>query len=512
MSLFGHRASFEARLSTLVALAVGVTIALAALASYLLVDHQLRGQVQSSLQSYAQSVNDSTFGPGAVQSAVNYADSTGDRVQLVLPSGQVYVPDPSGECNGRPGACFLRAQRSGAAFSPTSQELAVAAGKGPSVLYSDQTIGHVRYRVVTIPVAAKPETLGPFADSGPPLPAALQIGRSLSDIDRALADLRIIIALVTGGGVAAALAIGTMVARTTIRPVTRLTATAEHVAATQDLDATIEVDSDDELGRLAQAFNSMLTALRLSREQQAQLVSDAGHELRTPLTSLRTNIEFLMKARAMPEADRAALLTDVQDQLEELTSLVGDIVETARADEHGRIEPTETRLDAIVDRALERARRRAPSLRFDVALTPGSVRAQPPLLERAVLNVLDNAAKWSPPGGTVEVRLTRGPTWVLEVRDHGPGIDEADLPHVFERFYRAATARAMPGSGLGLAIVRNVVADHGGTVEAELPAGGGTLVRITLPTVEEDEPVPPAAWSDHPPAPPEPRPRVGQPG
>lgn len=504
MSLFGHRASFEARLSTLVALAVGVTIALAALASYLLVDHQLRGQVQSSLQSYVNTVDGtSTFDKGAAQSAVRYAASTGDRVQLILPGGQVWVPAPDGS--------FTPAGPGSTGFRPSGAQLAVATGHDASVLYNDQTIGEVRYRVVTIAVQATPH-VAPFAQGGPRIPAALQIGRPLTDIDRALADLRLILALVTGGGVAVALVIGTMVARTTIRPVTRLTATAEHVAATQDLDATIEVDSDDELGRLAQAFNSMLTALRLSREQQAQLVSDAGHELRTPLTSLRTNIEFLMKARAMPEADRAALLADVQDQLEELTSLVGDIVETARADEHGRIEPTETRLDAIVDRALERARRRAPSLRFDVALTPGSVRAQPPLLERAVLNVLDNAAKWSPPGGTVEVRLTRGPTWVLEVRDHGPGIDEADLPHVFERFYRAATARAMPGSGLGLAIVRNVVADHGGTVEAELPAGGGTLVRITLPTVEEDEPVPPAAWSDHPPAPPEPRPRVGQPG
>jgi hypothetical protein len=180
-----------------------------------------------------------------------------------------------------------------------------------------------------------------------------------------------------------------------------------------------------------------------------------------------------------------------------MTTLVGDLVDLAREDE-GQVDPFEVRFDPIVERAVERARRRAPSVVFDLAVVPGSVRAQPALLERAVLNVLDNAAKWSPPGGTVLVRLRREDTWKLDVLDQGPGISAEDLPHVFERFYRAATARALPGSGLGLAIVQRIVADHGGTVTATSPAAGGTLLHIELPIVAEHEPDPAAvgpAWA-----------------
>ncbi|MHB1930268.1 MAG: HAMP domain-containing sensor histidine kinase [Acidimicrobiales bacterium] len=479
MALLQRRASFEARLSGLVALAVGVAIALAALASYVLVARELHGQVQHELQTQQRSVNQS-FSDQAQTSAIRYAANAGERVQLVSSGGQVYVPNAMGS--------FALAGTSTSTFGLTGSQAAMAQGHGPSVLYADQTIGATPYRVMAMKVQ-----IPTFPQ---PLPAVLLIGRPVSDVYRALADLRIILAFVTAGGIAVALAIGTAIARATIRPVERLRAAAEHVAATQSLDATIEQSGDDELARLAQAFNAMLGALRSSRQQQVQLVSDAGHELRTPLTSLRTNVELLMRAGELPEADRRALLEDVRDQLEELTALVGDIVETARQDEHAQVEPTEARLDAIVERSLERARRRAPSLHFAVSLTPGSARAHPAMLERAVLNVLDNATKWSPPGGTVEVRLVRSGTWVLEVRDHGPGIEAADLPRVFDRFYRAASARSMPGSGLGLAIVRDVVTSHGGTVEALRPPDGGTLVRIRLPTVEEDEPA--GDWDDRP--------------
>jgi two-component system sensor histidine kinase MprB len=236
----------------------------------------------------------------------------------------------------------------------------------------------------------------------------------------------------------------------------------------------------------------MLGALAASRQQQAQLISDAGHELRTPLTSLRTNIEVLLRVKELPEPDRAELLKDVNSQLEEMTTLVGDVVELAREDE-AQAEPIEIRLDSIVERAVERARRRAPAMTFDVELTRGSVRGQPILLERAVLNVLDNAVKWSPPSGTIGVRLYRQQVWSLDVLDQGPGISPADLPHVFERFYRAASARSLPGSGLGLAIVQQVVASHGGHVEVKSPPGGGTLVHIELPIVAEHEPADVAA-------------------
>jgi two-component system sensor histidine kinase MprB len=329
---------------------------------------------------------------------------------------------------------------------------------------------------------------------------ALQLASPLHSVDRTLGDLATVLLLVSVGGVILALSLGYAVARTSLRPVRRLTAAAEHVAATQDLSATIEVTGDDELSRLARSFNSMLAALSASRHQQAQLVADAGHELRTPLTSLRTNIEVLIKMRDLPEADRQALLEDVTAQLGELTTLVGDLVELAREDEQ-KPEPQDVHLDVVVDRALERARRRAASLTFDSYVEAALVRGQPALLERAVLNVLDNAAKWSPAGAHVEVALQRdGPAWRLSVRDHGPGIAPEDLPHIFDRFYRAANARALPGSGLGLAIVNQVVQSHGGWVAVYSPPDGGTLITLTLPAMEmaegsgpADAPPPPGA-------------------
>jgi two-component system sensor histidine kinase MprB len=235
---------------------------------------------------------------------------------------------------------------------------------------------------------------------------------------------------------------------------------------------------------LATSFNKMLEALGESRRQQAQLVADAGHELRTPLTSLRTNIEVLLRVHDLPETDRAALFGDITAQLTELTTLVGDLVELARDDEQ-RPEPEDVRLDLVVEDAVDRARRRAPSLTFHLAIRDALVLTQPNLLERAVLNVLDNAAKWSPPGSEIDVVVTRsGSSWRLEVRDHGPGITDEDLPHVFDRFYRSAAARFLPGSGLGLAIVRQVVESSGGSVAAVSSPSGGTIVRIDLPAVE----------------------------
>jgi two-component system sensor histidine kinase MprB len=328
---------------------------------------------------------------------------------------------------------------------------------------------------------------GFIAPDGTPL--ALQIARPLSDIQHSLADLRRILWLVGLAGIAVAVGLGYLIGRATIRPVERLTAAAEHVAATQELDAKIDDDGQDELARLAKTFNSMLAALAASRSQQAQLISDAGHELRTPLTSLRTNIEVLMRAPDLPPIDRAELIADIEGQLHELTTLVGDVVDLAREEEQ-RSEPIEVRLDSIVERAVERAQRRAPGIAFDVHLTPGSVRTHPALLERAILNVLDNAVKWSPPGGRVGVWLQRGAYWTLDIRDQGPGISPADLPKVFDRFYRAQTARSLPGSGLGLAIVKQVVNSHGGSVTASCPPGGGTLIHIELPVVTEQEPPP----------------------
>ena len=265
------------------------------------------------------------------------------------------------------------------------------------------------------------------------------------------------------GVIAAALA-GWGVARNGLRPVRRLTHAAEDIARTEKLDP-IDVEGNDEIARLARAFNAMLAALSASRDRQRQLVADAGHELRTPLTSLRTNLDLLTQADrqgGLSDASRAELLDDVQFQIEELTTLIGDLTELAR-EQPARVMLEEVDLAEITERAVQRVRRRASSLQFDLDAEPWWVTGEPAALERAVTNLLDNAAKWSPPLGVVTVRLADG---ALTVADQGRGIAEEDLPHVFDRFYRSPDSRTMPGSGLGLAIVRQVAERHGGSVEA----------------------------------------------
>ena len=273
-------------------------------------------------------------------------------------------------------------------------------------------------------------------------------------------------------------------------PLKRLTQAAEHVALTQDLSGRIKSVGQDEIGRLARSFNAMLDALErsigaldASVHAQRQLVADASHELRTPVTSLRTNIEILQQAEDMELPERRRLLSDVVEQIEELTLLINDLIELARGEEPFAT-AEEMRLDLLVGDVVERARRHAPSARFDVTLAPTIVPAVPARLERAITNLIDNAVKYSPPGEPVEIALDGE---ALTVRDHGPGISAADLPHVFDRFYRGAEARGRPGSGLGLAIVRQVAEQQGGRVDAERAAGGGTLMRLHLARAERIE-------------------------
>jgi two-component system sensor histidine kinase MprB len=459
-----RRKSFRVRMGALVAAAVGVTLALAALASYFAVRHQLYGQVDSSLQNEANAVlgpsPNGTVDIGDLGRALRRFNNS--SLQLVSSDGTVIPITPGPQLPVNQADASL-AQLGG----PQTSHLRTITAQGG------------RFRVIT--------DGGNLILHDTGTPVAVQIARPLTDVEHTLRDLRLILWIVSLAGIGVGIALGYLVGKVTIRPVERLTAAAEHVAATQDLESTIHDEGEDELARLARSFNAMLAALAASRQQQAQLISDAGHELRTPLTSLRTNIEVLLRVKDLPASDRAELLKDVNAQLEEMTTLVGDVVELAREDE-GQAEPIEVRLDAIVDRAIERARRRAPAITFDVELTPGSVRAQPALLERAFLNILDNAVKWSPPTGTVKVRLRRDQAWSLDVHDHGPGIAAADLPYVFDRFYRAEAARSLPGSGLGLAIVQQVIAAHGGTVSVTAPPTGGTLVHIELPIVAEHEP------------------------
>jgi len=320
--------------------------------------------------------------------------------------------------------------------------------------------------------------------------SSLLISKSLVPTDQVLKRLGTVLLIVGGIGVAVAAMAGGAVARAGLRPVARLTEAAERVARTDDL-RPIPVFGSDELARLTEAFNTMLRALAESRERQARLVTDAGHELRTPLTSLRTNVELLMASMApgaprLPDEEMEGLREDVIAQIEELSTLVGDLVDLTR-DEAGVIIHEPVDMTEIVDRSLERVRRRRNDIEFDATLMPWQVYGDGGGLGRAVLNVLDNAAKWSPPGGRVGVRLTQiDPVHAeLVVIDQGPGIPPQERRLVFDRFFRSTSARAMPGSGLGLAIVKQVVLKHGGTLRVEdgVPGGRppGTAIHIVLP-------------------------------
>jgi two-component system sensor histidine kinase MprB len=318
---------------------------------------------------------------------------------------------------------------------------------------------------------------------------ALMIGVPLADTERTLNDLALLLLAVSGVGVVGAGVAGLAVARTGLRPVDRLTGAVEHVARTEDLSVRIPVDGEDEIARLSRSFNAMTAALASSRDLQKQLIADAGHELRTPLTSLRTNIELLARSeetgRAIPADDRRALLDSVKAQMTELAALIGDLQELSRPDvgASGRVQVVA--LHEVARTALDRARLRGPELTFTAALEPWYVRADHAALERALVNVLDNAVKFSPPGGEVEVGLRAGELWV---RDHGPGIPPEELPHVFERFWRSPSARALPGSGLGLSIVARTVREAGGEAVLTPAAGGGTRVAIRLPGASSPPP------------------------
>jgi two-component system sensor histidine kinase MprB len=312
---------------------------------------------------------------------------------------------------------------------------------------------------------------------------ALQLAREISETGRVLGALRWRFAVVGLAVVAAGVVAGWLIARRTTKPLEELTTTAEHVAGTgelnpDDLSTTAGTARGDETGRLARAFTTMLTALARSREQQQQLVQDASHELRTPLTSLRTNIEVLGRHRDLPEDQRRALMADLRSELGELTALVDELVLVA-SDQRDDEPPRPLALDDLVRLVAGRASRRH-GREFRVDGRGGVVLAPPGAMERVVTNLADNAAKFGAPGTGVEIVLEGGR---VTVHDHGPGIEPADRAKIFDRFYRARSARPLPGSGLGLAIVRQVVEANGGSVFADNHPDGGARVGFELPLV-----------------------------
>ncbi|MGH3977891.1 MAG: sensor histidine kinase [Pseudonocardiaceae bacterium] len=441
--------SLRTRVTALAAICVGSAVALVSLAGFVTVRTSLYEQLDTTLLQRAESLRSSLASAEQLSDIPDEFFGVAD-IRIDLLDGHTGQGVVGGELRLGP------------------DELAVARGERDWSLRTDQ--------VNDLRVAAVP--------AGPA--AALVVAQSLDSTRATLSRLGLVFALVGGAGVLLAAAAGTAVAQGGLRPVARLTGATERVARTGDLQP-IPVSGDDELARLTHSFNSMLAALAESRERQRRLVVDAGHELRTPLTSLRTNLELLAAsdrpdAPTLAQQDRTEIYDDVRAQLEELSTLVGDLIELAREDTPQVVhEPVE--LVEIVERALARAARRAPAVRFDTDLAPWALRGDANALERAVLNLLDNAVKWSPAGGTVTVRL--GPatpgTALLEVGDSGPGIAEQDLPYVFERFYRSSAARTLPGSGLGLAIVAQVAGRHGGTVRAGGTSGGGAMLTLQLP-------------------------------
>jgi len=318
---------------------------------------------------------------------------------------------------------------------------------------------------------------------------AVLIARPLAEVDHELNHILLILLVVGLAGIVIAALLGALVARTALGPIARFTRRTESLTGEMDLSQRLEVGGRDELARLARSFNATLDALERSLAAQRQLVADASHELRTPIASLRANIQILEDAERLPPVEQESLRADIIDELDELTALVSDVVELARG---ARVESAreDVRLDHVVADAVARARRRS-GLRFELDLQPTVVRGEADRINRAVSNLLDNARKWSPPDGLVEVHLQEG---IVSVRDHGPGFEEQELGQVFERFHRSEAARRLPGSGLGLAIVRQAAEAHGGFARAGNAPGGGARLEVSFgPALRPAEPGEPLA-------------------
>ena len=438
--------SFRARIALAAAGAVAVAVAVLSVATYVIARDVLYGQVDRTLEERAnEAVLRNTPAGFVIRLPAGPLGVSGTFAQIVSTAPTGVGPGPE--------------------VLPVSQsDREVAAGRRPA--------GHRTMELQGVPVRAYVQQLAPDF--------AVIVARPLTEVDETLGRLRTILAAIAIAGIVGAALLGLLVARSALRPVRRLTVTAEEITQTADLTRRIEVTGDDELNRLAATVNEMLASLERSMAAQRNLVADASHELRTPLTSIRTNVELLARSEGVEPEERKQMVEDVVAQLEELTGLVGDLVELGR---NGQPDDAieDVRLDVLVADSVARVRRRAPARSFDVRLEPTLVRGSPARLDRAVVNLLDNAIAWSPPDEPIEVTVADG---AVVVRDHGPGIADEDAERVFDRFYRSARARGRPGSGLGLAIVRQVADTHGGTASVESAAGGGARFRISLPVEE----------------------------
>jgi two-component system sensor histidine kinase MprB len=449
------------RVALVAAAAVGVAVVLAALICYMVVRSQLRGQVDDSLRAQAVRV---------VQTGDIGSLRSGNVPGLPPGAGG---PAPYAQVVSANGSSAVLAGGVGLPIDAATR--AAAAGSSGAITLEDERVSGSSLRILILPVNG----------------GAVQLARPLSGVNHVLSNLRLVLILLIAAGIGIAAALGRIAARRVLAPLGEVAQAAQHISETEDLTRRIAVHADDEVGQLATRFNAMLERLEGSRaaldesvRAQRQLVADASHELRTPVTSLRTNIEVLLAGGELADEDRRRLLTDVVEQSEELTALVNDLIELARGDQPvGTTE--DVRLDRVVAESVARARRNAPGIEFVTRLEPVAVEGVAERLDRAANNLLDNAARHSPPGGVVEVVVDEDG---LLVRDHGTGVDPDEVAYVFDRFFRGAKTRGQQGSGLGLAIVRQVAEQHGGSVSAGNAPDGGAVFRLRLPTLADERP------------------------
>jgi two-component system, OmpR family, sensor histidine kinase MprB len=459
--------SFRKRLTLFSATGIALVLIVGSAATYLIVRSQLRGEIDESLreQSAVVVITPDEDGPGSLEAR-----------RGVLPTRDPQEPAPGVLSIIAPGAAFGEAPlffqlingqgeavapRGGRPALPISQRATDVARTGTGAFYAD-----VEVRGTALRTYVSPHGSG----------RALISARSLTEVNNALSRLGWGLAITCLTGIALAGLVGALVARGALRPVRELTATAERITDTHDLGERIETEGNDELNRLGSTFNAMLDSLEGAIRSQRQLVSDASHELRTPLTSLRTNIDLLRQGVQLDERDRDRLLRDVGTEIEELTTLSTNLVDLARGSQRD-LHLRQVRLDEVADAVRGRALVRFPTLDVALEAEPTTVWGDPEEVERAIWNLVENAAKWSDGRGRVELTVGGGE---VTVRDYGPGVPAADRPFIFDRFYRSEAARGQPGSGLGLAIVRQIAESHGGRVDVEDADGGGARFRLAL--------------------------------
>lgn len=439
--------TFRMRLTILASLAVAIALVGASLVVYYSYRHDLLRQADGELAaSLTVSPLDRMVAPGSSSLPAVAAGKSGQLKSSQSSPFRIVVP-------GSSTALLVRR------ISTLSVSRGYAAVAGP-------------YRYQTVFVKGVPQRqLTIFG-----LNSALTITRSLADVDRNLAHLRWLLLITCAGGIGIAALLGTLVSGRVIAPLRRLTETTERIAETGELSARTGQHGRDEISRLSTQLDALLATLEQSVRTQRQLVADASHELRTPLATLRANVGLLARPDGLDESERTELVADVEEELESMTTLVGELVELAHGEELD-IEPTEFRVDEIVRTAVDRAAKRTQNVSFHVDLEPTTVLGVPERVERAADNLLDNARKWSPAGETIDVSVRDG---VVEVRDRGPGIAAEDAPLVFNRFYRSTKARGTPGAGLGLAIVKQVADAHNGSVSVDQAPGGGAILRLSF--------------------------------